>query len=295
MRLTHSASVNNSLVIADIDDGLKVSTEYSKVFDQEAVIPYNSYVDLTPSELVSLSSNFGDIKLLVDNSFVSKANNGILSVTQSDLTYNASLASLSASDQVVNVLNIGDESTTVTYDIVNNSIVASERAELTVDNQEFYDLTDTAKVLKITIDGGSEQTITCNTGNHRAYVVAKEINKSSSGFYAEADGSDFLVLSSISKGSTSSVSIGAGNINNIIGVTSGDTASGTGTGSKFLNISKASGSVTKNSVDSFLVSLNTTVVATMTPGQYLAEIFVVAPGTMGSRFYTISVTLNLTA
>lgn len=295
MRLQHLGSVNNAIVMADIDDGLKVANKYSDVFDQENIIPYNSYVDLVPSELVALSSSFGDIYSLENNSFISKTSNGILSVTQKELEFNASKASLTAMSQVVDVLNIGDESTTVTYDIINNSLKNSERAELTVGYKEFYNLTDTKKVLKITIDGGSEQTITCNTGTHRAYVVAKEINKTSSGFYASVDYNDFLVLSSISKGSSSSVAIGSGDINDELGISNGDSEVGIGSGTPFLNISKTSGSVTKTSVDSFLVSLNTTEVASMDIGQYFAEIFIVAPGTVGNRFHKINITLNLSA
>jgi hypothetical protein len=83
------------------------------------------------------------------------------------------------------------------------------------------------KILNITIDGGTAQVITITAGATSASAFIADINSQLSGAEASDDGTGRLQITSNTTGASSSIAIGTGNLNVVVGLTSSSTTTGT--------------------------------------------------------------------
>jgi hypothetical protein len=109
--------------------------------------------------------------------------------------------------------------------------MATAAVVTSTNSEPFGDFTG-GKTLKLTIDGGSEQTISFVNGDFvnpaaaTAEEIVTKINASLTG--ATASGTVTVAITTTSLGFNATIVIGAGTANSIIGFTTGQTATGTG-------------------------------------------------------------------
>jgi hypothetical protein len=90
-----------------------------------------------------------------------------------------------------------------------------------------YNANVLGKVLNITIDNGTAQTVTITAGATTATLFIADINAQLVGALASDDGSGHLKITSNTYGPTSKVQLGSGNLNTVVGFTNGASTTGT--------------------------------------------------------------------
>lgn len=90
-----------------------------------------------------------------------------------------------------------------------------------------YNANVLGKVLNITIDNGTAQTVTVTAGATSATLFIADINAQLTGALASDDGAGHLKITSNTFGTTSKVVLGSGNLNAVVGFTNGATTTGT--------------------------------------------------------------------